>query len=107
MLSSQGDRDFSLAKQEYELVYYKKENSQLEEDFFIRSANELIPVEVKAGSNQAKSLGQLIRSDHFPDIRHGLKFTAGNIGIADNVCSFPHYCMFLLKRYMREQSVFQ
>lgn len=97
----------ALAKQEYELVYYKKENSQLEEDFFIRSANELIPVEVKAGSNQAKSLGQLIRSDHYPDIRHGLKFTAGNIGIADNVCSFPHYCMFLLKRYMREQSVFQ
>ncbi len=96
----------ALAKQGFELVYYKKENSQLEEDFFIRSANELIPLEVKTVSGQAKSMGQLIRSEHYPDIRHGLKFTAGNIGFTDNIFSFPHYCMFLLKRYMQLQSVF-
>jgi predicted AAA+ superfamily ATPase len=97
----------ALAKQNYELVYYKKENSQLEEDFFIRSANELIPMEVKAGSNQAKSMIQMIRSDHYPDICHGMKFTAGNIGITDNICSFPHYCLFLLRRYMQEQAIFR
>ena len=96
----------ALAKQDYELVYYKKENSQLEEDFFIRSANELIPVEVKAGSNQAKSMMQMIKSDHYPDIHHGIKFTSGNIGYADNICTFPHYCMFLLRRYMKEQKLF-
>ena len=76
------------------IVHYG--DSQLEEDFFIRSANELIPIEVKAGSNQAKSMIQMIRSDHYPDICHGMKFTAGNIGITDNICSFPHYCLFLL-----------
>ena len=97
----------ALVKQGYPLCYYKKENSTLEEDFFIRSANELIPVEVKAGSSQAKSLRQLIHSDHYPDIHHGIKFTAGNIGITEEICTFPHYCMFLLKRYMKEQNIFR
>ena len=93
----------ALTKQGYPLVYYKKENSQLEEDFFIRSASELLPVEIKAGNGQTKSMTQLIRSEHYPDIRHGLKFTSGNIGITDSVFTFPHYCLFLLKRYMAER----
>ena len=40
----------ALVKQGYGLYYYSKDNSTLEEDFFIRSANELIPVEVKANT---------------------------------------------------------
>ena len=40
----------ALVKQGYGLYYYSKDNSTLEEDFFIRSANELIPVEVKANA---------------------------------------------------------
>ena len=32
----------------YKLYYYKRENSTLEADFFIRSQTSLIPVEVKA-----------------------------------------------------------
>ena len=96
----------ALVKQGYPLCYYKKENSTLEEDFFIRSANELIPVEVKANSNQAKSMSQLIKSDHYPDIKHGIKFGAGNVGIAENVLTFPYYCLFLLKKYMNIQRFF-
>ena len=95
----------ALIKQGYPLCYYKKDNSTLEEDFFIRSANELIPVEVKAGSAQAKSLNQLITSSHYPDILHGIKFTSGNIGFSDPVFTFPHYCMFLLKRFMLKQNL--
>lgn len=53
----------ALVKQGYGLYYYSKENSNLEEDFFIRSANELVPVEIKANTNRAKSLGQLIKSN--------------------------------------------
>ena len=53
----------ALVKQGYGLYYYSKDNSTLEEDFFIRSANELIPVEVKANTNRAKSMRQLIKSD--------------------------------------------
>ena len=50
----------ALVKQGYPICYYKKENSTLEEDFFVRTARELIPVEVKAENKQAKSLHQLI-----------------------------------------------
>lgn len=97
----------ALTKQGYPLVYYKKENSTLEEDFFIRSRNELIPVEVKSNTNKSKSLHQLIFSDRYPDIVHGIKFSAGNIGISDHICTFPYFTLFLLKRYMAEQNIFR
>ena len=45
----------ALIKQGYKLFYFKKENTTLEADFFIRSTASLIPVEVKAksgGQNQ-------------------------------------------------------
>ena len=96
----------ALVKQGYPLCYYKKENSTLEEDFFVRTMHELIPVEVKAANTQAKSLIQLISSTHYPDIHHGIKFISGNIGINGPILSFPHYCMFLLKRFLGEQEFF-
>lgn len=92
----------ALAKQGYFLCYYKKENSTLEEDFFVRTMHELIPVEVKAGNTQTKSLHQLILSAHYPDIHRGIKFTSGNIGFQESILSFPHYCLFLLKRFLAE-----
>ena len=97
----------ALVKQGYDLYYYKREDARLEQDFFIRSANELIPVEIKANTNQAKSLRELIRSDRYPDIAHGIKFTAGNIGAAGPILTFPHFCLFLLKRFMERQRVFR
>ena len=97
----------ALTKQGYGLYYYKKDNSTLEEDFFVRSANELIPVEIKSNQNRSKSLQQLIASDHYPDIRHGIKFTTGNIGHKDPIYTFPYFCLFMLKRFMGEQNFFQ
>ena len=41
------------------LYYYKKENATLEEDFFVRTKDELVPVEVKANKNRSKSLRKL------------------------------------------------
>jgi len=96
----------ALVKQGYGLYYYKKENSTLEEDFFIRSANELIPVEVKANNNTAKSLRQLIKSDSYPDIKHGIKFANANIGITESVITFPYFCLYLLRRFMNKQHYF-
>lgn len=95
----------ALTKQGYGLYYYKRENSTLEEDFFIRSKNELIPLEVKANNNKAKSLRQLINSDNYSDIKHGLKFTAGNVGFDKQLMTFPYFCLFLLGRFMDEQDV--
>lgn len=93
----------ALKKSGYNLYYYKREDSTLEEDFFVRTANELIPVEVKATNGKAKSLRTLIQSDKYSDIRYGIKFIHGNIGLSDNVYTFPYFCAFLLKRFLREK----
>lgn len=69
----------ALTKCGYGLYYYKREDSTLEEDFFVRTQKNLLPVEVKAKSGTAKSLRTLIGSDKYPDIQYGLKFTAGNV----------------------------
>ena len=90
----------ALIKQGYKLFYYKKEDSTLEADFFIRSTASLIPVEVKATSGRSKSMKILITSDHYPDIRYGIKFSKNNIGHEDRIYTFPYFCTFLLKRFM-------
>lgn len=46
----------ALVKSGCSLYYYKREDSTLEEDFFVRTAGELLPVEVKAKNGRAKSL---------------------------------------------------
>ena len=90
----------ALKKQGYGLFYYKRENSTLEEDFFVRTRASLVPVEVKAVRGTAKSLRTLISSESYPDIRWGLKIRGGNVGQKGNVWTIPHFCAFLLKRYL-------
>ncbi len=90
----------ALVKQGYKLFYYKREDSTLEADFFIRSRSSLIPVEVKANSGKAKSMTTLIESDKYPDIRYGFKLSKNNIGHENGIYTFPYFCTFLLKRFM-------
>lgn len=94
----------ALIKSGYDgLYYYKKENSTLEEDFFIRTADELIPVEVKSTNGNAKSLKMLTRrSDTYPDIKRGIKLARGNIGTDGVVDTYPLFCSFLIRRLVRE-----
>ena len=91
----------ALVKSGYDLYYYKRDDSQLEEDFFVRTADALVPVEVKATNSRSKSLSTLIKSEKYADISYGIKFTGGNIGFANNIYTFPYFCAFLLKRYMK------
>ncbi|RSX54664.1 ATP-binding protein [Bifidobacterium samirii] len=91
----------ALKKQGYDLYYYKRENSTLEQDFFIRTRDFLVPVEVKAKSGTAKSLRTLVASDSYPDIRFGIKFSAGNIGSSEHLFTAPYFTAFLLKRLVR------
>ena len=91
----------ALIKGGYDLYYYKKDNSTLEEDFFVRTKKYLVPVEVKATNGRSKSLRSLIESDKYPDITFGIKFIKGNIGIENGIRTFPYFCTFLLKRYIR------
>ena len=91
----------ALVKSGCGLYYYKKEDSTLEEDFFLRTAEDLIPVEVKATNGRAKSLRTLIESDKYEDIHYGIKLTGGNIGYDGKIYTFPYFCAFLLKRYLK------
>ena len=90
----------AFVKQGLGLFYYKKENSTLEEDFFVRTSNSLIPVEVKSNSNQSKSLSTLIKSKNYRDISYGIKLGDFNIGYANNIYTFPYFCTFKLKEYL-------
>ena len=90
----------ALVKDGYPLAYFKKDNSTLELDFFVRSADNLVPIEVKAGNNQAKSLKTVISSMNYKDIRWGIKFMDGNVGFENNILSLPHWSVFLLRRIL-------
>lgn len=91
----------ALVKSGYGLYYYKRKDSTLEEDFFVRTAEELIPIEVKAVNGRAKSLRTLISSDKYEDIHYGIKLTGGNVGYDNKIYTFPYFCGFLLKRYLK------
>lgn len=90
----------ALVKSGYELHYYKKENSTLQEEFFVRYKNYLVPIEVKAKNNHSKSLSTLIKSPNYKEIGFGIKVINGNIGYNANICTFPHFCAFLIKEFL-------
>jgi len=91
----------ALLKQKLGLYYFKKENSTLEEDFFVRSQNELVPVEVKSNNAGSKSLSSLIKNDNYRDIKRGIKFGDFNIGEANHIYTFPYFCLFKLREFLR------
>ena len=41
------------------------------------------------------------RLKHSPAIRYGIKFAHANIGKTETITTFPYFCAFLLKRYLR------
>ena len=92
-------------KQGLGLYYYKKENASLEEDFFARTQSDLVPVEVKSNSNQSKSLSTLIKSKNFSDISYGIKLGDFNIGHADDIYTFPYFCAFKIKEYLKSKNM--
>ena len=96
----------AFVKQGLGLYYYKKENASLEEDFFVRTQNTLVPVEVKANSNQSKALSALISNKRYQDISFGIKLGDVNVGHANQIYTFPYFCAFKLKEYLKEKRCF-
>lgn len=92
-----------LVKQGYQLYFYKNEKGTLEMDFFVRDANTLVPVEVKANDASTPSLKALIKKDSYSDIKYGIKLANKNIGFNGEFYTFPYFLGFLLKRFLREQ----
>ena len=85
-------------------AYYRKENSTLEMDFFLRSGENLVPVEVKSGNAKAKSMRTLIDSEHYKDIKWGIKLVRGNVGFSNGVLTIPHWCAFFLRRLVKDRA---
>ena len=85
-----------------ELYYYRRDDSKLEEDFFLRSKSNLVPIEVKKTNGRSKSLRTLIESDHYPDISFGVKIADGNIGFENSIHTVPHFCAFLLREWLSQ-----
>ena len=93
-----------LIKSGYEQLYfYRHDNPSVEMDFFVRDADSLIPVEVKAKDGATTSLNNLIKWDSYPDVKYGIKLGYKNIGWNGQFYTFPYFVTFLLKRFLKER----
>lgn len=93
-----------LVKQGYGLYFYRNEKATVEMDFFVRDANSLIPVEVKANDASTPSLNSLIEKESFEDIKYGIKLANKNIGFNGKFYTIPYFLTFMLKRFLKEKS---
>ena len=94
-----------LVKQGYRLFYYNSDKPSLEMDFFIRDADSLVPVEVKAKDGATPSLNKLTEDVRYPDIKYGIKLGYKNIGYNGKFYTFPYFLTFLLKRFLSKKSL--
>ena len=93
-----------LIKSGYEQLYfYRHDNHSLEMEFFVRDADSLIPVEVKAKDGATASLNNLIKWDSYSDVKYGVKLGYKNIGWNGQFYTFPYFLTFLLKRFLKER----
>ena len=92
-----------LVKQGYQLYYYNSDRPALEMDFFVRDADSLIPVEVKATDGATASLNNLLKENKYPDIKYGVKLGYKNISFNSKFYTFPYFLTFLLKRFISER----
>lgn len=94
-----------LVKQGYNLYYYNSIKPSIEMDFFVRNADSLIPVEVKANDGATASLNNLLKEGKYPDIKYGIKLGYKNIGFNGKFYTFPYFMAFLLKRFVNRRNL--
>lgn len=44
-----------------------------------------------------------VRNEKYSDIKFGIKFCHGNVGYMNSVYTFPYFCAFLLKTYLKNK----
>lgn len=94
-----------LVKQGYQLYFYRNEKSTVEIGFFVRDADSLVPVEVKAQDGATASLNKVIEDQmKYSDIKYGIKLGNKNIGFNGKFYTFPYFLTFLLKRFLAEKT---
>ena len=92
-----------LKKSGYNLYFYKNEDGTQEVEFFVRDANNLIPIDVQATDGKVKSIKSFIEDKNIKDINFGIKLAEKNIGFENNIYTFPYFLTFLLKRFLSEK----
>ena len=92
-----------LAKQGYDLYFYRNEKSTIEMDFIVRDTSSIIPVEVKATNSATRSLNKLVDHEGKYPIKYGIKLCANNIGFNGKFYTFPYFSTFLLKQFLKER----
>ena len=92
-----------LKKSGYNLYFYKNEDGTQEVEFFVRDANNLIPIDVKATDGKVKSIKSFIEDKNIKDVNFGIKLAEKNIGFENNIYTFPYFLTFLLKRFLSEK----
>lgn len=92
----------ALRKQGYGLWYYRSEDSRTELDFLLRIKDNIVPIEVKAGSTKARSLSAVISDSNIPLIQYGLKYSINNIGANNQIITLPYFTLFLLKQVLNQ-----
>ena len=45
-----------------------------------------------------------ITGESYEDIQWGIKLADSNVGIENDICTFPYFCLFLIKRYLNERT---
>ena len=93
-----------LVKQGYRLYYYRSDKPSLEMDFFLRDADSLIPVEVKATDGATPSLNNLLKGENYSDVKYGIKLGYKNVGFNGKFYTFPYFLTFLLKRFLSDRN---
>ena len=43
----------------------------------------------------------LIKNENYGDIKHGIKLGDFNVGYANNIYTFPYFCAFMMKAYLK------
>ena len=95
-----------LVKQGYDLYFYRQDKPSIEMDFFVRNADSLIPVEVKANNSVSPSLNKLVNPENkYSDIRFGIKLCAANIGFNGRILTLPYFTTFMLRRFLKERKM--
>lgn len=87
-----------LTKQNYDLYFYRSQDSTIELDFLIRFKSQIVPIEVKAKQGRQRSLNAVM-NDKENGLDFAIKFSDSNIGFANHVLTLPHFMAFLLRRY--------
>ena len=93
-----------LAKQGFELYFYKNKKSTTEMNFFIENNNYLIPIETKNIVRPTISLRNLLDNSKYRNIKYGIKLCNTNISFNGLYYTFPYFLTFLLKRYLDEKN---